>query len=404
MKKSLVYLRRWWFWAISRLFSWVYLRPKFKLDVRDSDKKLPRRPFVMVCNHATFFDPWLCGHLSRYPLSIMMNEEGFHNTRFVQWYLKHIGAFPKKKGESDVRAMKYTLSTLKEGYPVLIFPEGQTTWDGETQPVFKGIESIIQRVKLPLVMMRIAGNFISKPWWAETYRQGKVTISRRIVPAEDIQGMSKEAIRQMVIDYIHNNDFTNDEIMNATWTGPPATEGLTRFLWLCRQCGAEGTLDTTEDGVACASCHAEWAMDNRFHFTPRNEAPDVGTLYDYARWHKQQVKSRIAAAGAEDVLIHDTGVHHVDVTDLGEYPTQAVGTLTLTKQWLRFTPEGDGAGELALPVTDINDYVFQLKTIFECRCNQEVYKFRFEPGSPMKWVYYFRYLNNYEECERRGYI
>jgi 1-acyl-sn-glycerol-3-phosphate acyltransferase len=405
MKKRLIYFRRWFFWALSRLFSFVYLRPRFRLEVRDTDKRIPQRPFIMVSNHGTFFDPWLIGHLSPYPLSIMMNEEGFKASPFTQWYLRNIGTFPKKKGESDVGAMKYTLKTLKEGYPVLIFPEGQTTWDGNTQPIYGGIESIIKRSRLPLVMMRITGNFISKPWWSEAFRQGKVIVHREILYPDRLAQMSKDEIRDTLISYISNSDL-EDETMNQTaFDGPPATAGINRFVWMCPACEEEDHLKGEGDQVICTRCNATWNMDTHFRFTPSNEqATSMGNLLDWANWHKERVKEKISRTTGNECLTSNEQVHYCDVTDHGEYPTISVGALSLTRNKLSFVPSDDAIAPFELPVEKINDYVFQMKTIFECRSEGKVYKFRFENDSPMKWVYYFRYLNNYAECEERGYI
>lgn len=359
----------------------------------------------MVSNHGTFFDPWLIGHLSPYPLSIMMNEEGFRAPKFVQWYLRNVGAFPKKKGESDVGAMKYTLKTLKEGYPVLIFPEGQTTWDGKTQPIYGGIESIIKRSKLPLVMMRITGNFISKPWWSENSRKGKVTIHRDILSPEQLAQMKKEEIRDAVIRFISNSDLENEEMKQVEFTGQPAAERINRFMWMCPSCMVEDHIKGEGDKVFCTKCNAGWTLDTHFYLHPANErATEIGSLLDWSHWHKERVKEKISLAADSEVLTFNDGVHYCNVTDTGEYPTISVGKLELTSQSLSFTPS-DGATEpFVLPVSRVNDYVFQMKTIFECRADGNLYKFRFEDDSPMKWVFYFRYLNNYAECEERGYI
>ena len=405
MTDRLEYFHRWSFWALSRLFSFVYLRPKFRLEVRNTDKKIPKPPFIMVSNHGTFFDPWLIGHLSPYPLSIMMNEEGFRAPKFVQWYLRNIGTFPKKKGKSDVGAMKHTLKTLKDGYPVLIFPEGQTTWDGKTQPVYRGIESIIKRSGLPLVMMRITGNFISKPWWSEGSRRGRVIVQREIIYPDQLENMSKEEIRETLIRYISNSDLENEEMRQEKFVGEPATLGINRFMWICPACKEEDHLKGEENTVACNHCGAVWNMDTHFNLSPANEkAVPIGNLLDWSEWHKGQVKKKISEMAATDTLTSNDGVHYCDVTDLGEYPTISVGRLELTRQTLTFTPSDGAVSPLELPVEKVDDFVFQMKTIFECRAEGKVYKFRFEDLSPMKWVYYFRYLNNYDEFEQRGYI
>ncbi|MBN2802588.1 MAG: 1-acyl-sn-glycerol-3-phosphate acyltransferase [Deltaproteobacteria bacterium] len=406
MKDRLYYLWRYFFWFVSRIFCFVYLRPKFNLKVVKTGVKIPKPPFIMVSNHATFFDPWLIGHLSKYPISIMMNEEGFKGSNFIKWYLKNVGAYPKKKGESDIKAMKYTIKTLKKGFPVLIFPEGQTTWDGETQPIFAGVESIIKGSKLPLVMMNISGNFISKPWWSENFRRGKVVITPKVLSKEEVAALSKPELRDTIINHIRHNDLHDETMLKTDFKGPAATMGINRFLWKCPACLSDDTITPTESTVDCSECGASWSMDTHFNFEPLNEkAVKIGNLHDWSLWHKAEVKKQISVATDDDVLTQNKGVDYCDVTDSGEYPVIKTGTLCLTKKELSFKPD-DGTDEHAIniPVEEINDYVFQLKTIFECRHKGCVYKFRFADKSPMKWVFYFRYLNDYAKAEEQGFM
>ncbi|MCP4297323.1 MAG: 1-acyl-sn-glycerol-3-phosphate acyltransferase, partial [Proteobacteria bacterium] len=164
----------------------------------------PETAFMSVSNHASFFDPWLISYPSKQPVSIMMNEDGFKAKAITRWYLEKVGTFPKKKGATDVRAMKTALKRLKANSPLLIFPEGQTSWDGETQPIFPGIEKLVKRTKLPLLMINLSGNFISRPWWSSVNRKGTIIVSRKVVSAETLNSMSPEEVSKMITDYIYN--------------------------------------------------------------------------------------------------------------------------------------------------------------------------------------------------------
>lgn len=406
MKEKLTYLLRYWFWAVSRLITLVYIRPKFNLVVKNKDVKIPKRPFIIVANHGNFFDPWLVGHLSRYPLSIMMNEEGFKASKFNRWYLKNVGAFPKKKGGTDIKAMRYTLKTLKLGYPVFIFPEGQTTWDGETQPIISGMENIIKRAKLPLVLMNAKGHFLSKPWWSDTVRKGRIRLKRKVISPEELAQMSKEEIRDTIIKYIANNDIKDEQNQKIEFKGPSPVLGLHRFVWICPSCKTEDTLKTDEKAITCTSCHDAWAMDNHFKLKPLNGTKtEIGDLYDWSVSHKQQLKQWINETPNGHLLTQSKGVNYCSVTKYGENISHAMGTLSLTKDKLTFTPDDkNNTHFIELSVDQVNDYVFQGKDTFECRCDKDEYRFQFFDKSPMKWVFYFRYLHNYEDCEKRGYI
>ena len=71
-------------------------------------------------------------------LHIMMNDDGFRSGAVIRWYLLGIGAFGKKKGAHDLKAMKSTLKFLKNKEPVLALREiaaGKVRFDKEVREV-----------------------------------------------------------------------------------------------------------------------------------------------------------------------------------------------------------------------------------------------------------------------------
>lgn len=404
MKKKLLYLYRFCFWAISRVFVFAYIRPKFNVvDDKNSDP-IPKPPFIMVSNHATFFDPWIVGNYSKYPISIMNNEDAFNAPWVIRWYLKNIGTFPKKKGSADYKAMKTTLKRLNHGYPVLIFPEGQTTWDGVTQPIYSGIEKIIKRSNVSLIMMNVKGNFLSKPWWANTYRKGKVRVIRKVLSKKQIKSLSEQELLKTIIKYIRNNDILDEQNQKIEFKGERLASGLERFVWICRNCQSEDTLSTNGNTISCSHCSSSWSIDSHFRFSPlQKEIAPINNLYDWALWHKETVIEKINKTKEDEIIAHNSNVIYCDISFNGKFINLAEGILKLSKEALTFNATKKEKSFM-LPVKNISDYVYQRKDVFECRCNNKSYRFRIIGHSPMKWLYYLRYLKGYEVFEKRGYI
>jgi hypothetical protein len=405
MNKKIKYLFRYWFYSLSTLFVKLYIRPKFNLVIEKGSDPIPNPPFILVSNHSTFFDPWIVGHYSRHPLSIMMNDEGLRSNAFVQWYLRNIGTIPKKKGTSDYRAMKTALKMLGKGFPLLIFPEGQTSWDGETQPIFPGVEKIVKWSNCSLVMTKVKGNFLSKPWWAESYRKGKVRIFRKVLNPNEIKSFTENELLHILIEYIYQNDIKDEENQQIKFTGKNLTKGLEYFLWICKNCRNEDALVTNGNTVSCSRCGSAWSMDTHFQFKEiQSQTQPIGDLYDWSLWHKEIVRKKITETSDREILTQSENVIYCKTTEKGKIITVSEGKLILTKDVLTFHSETDKTYSLQLPVKDIKEYVFQRKNIFECVCNDTSYRFRFYSHSPMKWVFYFRYLHGYEKCEQRGFL
>jgi hypothetical protein len=404
MTTKLGYRIRSLFWFINRPFVKLFMGPMLNFVVAEGSDPMPRRSFVLVANHANILDPWIVGYQSLDALFIMMNDDGFRGNRFRAMYLHAIGAFGKKKGAHDYKAMKTTLQLLRGGYPVLIFPEGQTSWDGETQPVYGGLEKVIKRGKCPLVMVHLHGNFLSRPWWSESNRRGKIVLRIKVLDAPTVQAMPDQDVLEAIKSHIYNNDVKNAENRTVLFRGSNMAKGLERFVWICKHCKAEDALITDGNTITCTACPASWEIDPYCVLKPRmpNIEP-IGDLHDWVQWHKQQVKERLRSAPAGAVLTSSAGVRLRTEGPGGDFIDRFTGTLELTRQKVLFAPQGAGAATMEWPLHAVEDYVIQLKDTFEFRAAGEYYRFVFDGHSPMKWIYYVRYMKGFEEIEKRGH-
>jgi hypothetical protein len=399
-------LYHWIMWnVLSRgMFIRFWLKPRYNFFKSPGSDPLPKPPFVIVANHGTFFDPWIVGHFNRYPTAIMCNDDAFRGGPVTRWYLNGIGAFPKKKGASDFRAMKKTLSFLAAGLPVCIFPEGQTTWDGQTQLLYKGIEKIIRHSRVPLVMVRMSGNFLTKPWWAERTRKGRIECLFKTLSPDHIQSLSENDLFLAMKAFITHNDIKANAAAGALFSGNHLAEGLQRFVWICMNCESEDTLVMKGDAARCTACGASWSMNALCRFSPlKNGVRSFSDLHDWSQWHKIKVRARIKAAAEYDVLTTGSGVLMQSSLDGAPFADQGAGSLALTKENLTFTHSKDRSSRV-FPVVEIEDCVIQRADVFEIRHNTSYYRFAFHGHSPMKWVYYCRYLRGYDRYEKRGYL
>jgi 1-acyl-sn-glycerol-3-phosphate acyltransferase len=387
---------------LSKLFINLILRRKYHFKLSTESQKFPKPPFIVISNHGTFFDPWIIGKYSPHPCAYMANDDGFRGKGISQWYLRGIGAFPKKKGGSDFKAMKTTLELLKDGFPVCIFPEGQTTWDGETQLMYKGIEKLIKKSKVPLVCAKLQGNFLTKPWWAKTVRQGKIRLTLTTIKPAEIDQMSTDQLFEKITSMIYQNEIKDPKNLETQFSGTNLTSGLERLAWICMHCGEEDTLVTYNNTLECTSCKHSWEMDG--HCRLKAKSPDAKSFEDLKDWidaHKEKILSKI---NSDEHLITSasfTITMSKENDDLVNFTDIDTGTLQLTKSELKFT---SASNTYQWPIDKVEDAVIQKQDIFEFRDENTHYRFLFSGHSPMKWVYYVRYLKGYSECEKRGYI
>ena len=145
----------------------------FRFRVWGSNR-YPRSGAALICsNHQSHLDPILiansCG--SRY-FSFVARESLFR-VRYFGALLRILGAFPIDR-ERGLGGIKLTLQRLKRGDPVIIFPEGTRTTDGELLPLMLGFCAVARRSKATLMPLAFDGAFQSYP------RNSKIPIPGRI--------------------------------------------------------------------------------------------------------------------------------------------------------------------------------------------------------------------------------
>ncbi len=115
-------------------------------------ENLPSGPAVLCANHSHLTDPiWILGfgRFDRHP-RIMAKKELFSN-RLFRWFFAKLGAFPVDRGNTDIRAIKEALATLKEDNKLLIFPEGTRVRQGQASQPHSGAVLLAHKVKAPIV-------------------------------------------------------------------------------------------------------------------------------------------------------------------------------------------------------------------------------------------------------------
>ncbi|MBN1577779.1 MAG: 1-acyl-sn-glycerol-3-phosphate acyltransferase [Chitinispirillaceae bacterium] len=395
-------IQQWIVWnCLTRpFFVGLLLAPKYHFSRTHESRPFPRPPFLVVSNHGTFFDPWIIGAYSRYPFGFMANDDGFRSNPVTRWYLHSIGAFPKRKGASDYRAMKRTVELIRSGKPVCIFPEGQTTWDGETQLLYGGIEKLIKRLECPLVTVHLQGNFLTKPWWAKTVRKGKIRVTFTVHTPESIRRQTDRELLATIQRSIYQNDIKDPQNLATPFSGTDLAAGLERLVWICMQCGAEDTLSTSGNSVSCSACNHSWKIDAHCRLIALQPGTACcGDLKDWVELHKARVKENIGGrpepiTGSDNVVLQRENAR-------GGFTDSDRGRLTLTATALRFR----GADStIVWPLAEIDDYVIQKKDIFEFRHSTMYVRFVFSGKSPMKWIFYLRYCKGFEECEKQGHL
>ncbi|MEG0256669.1 MAG: lysophospholipid acyltransferase family protein [Christensenella sp.] len=182
---------------IARILAYIVLMPIFFVKVINKQNLRINGGCVVICNHASNWDPIILGHsVKKRHVCYMAKEELFHN-KIINTILRHLHAIPVARGKSDLKAVKTGLSALKSGKVLGIFPEGTRSETGELLPFEHGAALMAMRADVPVVIVYISADY-------KLFHQVKL-YTHSAVNLKDIVGdKTNSATIGQATDYLRN--------------------------------------------------------------------------------------------------------------------------------------------------------------------------------------------------------
>jgi 1-acyl-sn-glycerol-3-phosphate acyltransferase len=147
------------YWALF----FVALNPLWRLHVTRRDLLPWRGPGVIVANHASLFDiPVLFGLLR--PYKWVSKSENF-KIPFIGWNMRLNGYVSLVRGdrESVVKMLGHCGRLLEQGSPVLFFPEGTRSPDGNLRAFKDGAFELSMEHRVPVYPVAVHGTSRALP-------------------------------------------------------------------------------------------------------------------------------------------------------------------------------------------------------------------------------------------------
>jgi 1-acyl-sn-glycerol-3-phosphate acyltransferase len=147
-----------WF---SRAWSWLIMKTILSpVKVTGLDKIDTAKPHVYAVNHASALDiPVLYVNLP-FQFRIVFKKELLVYP-IVGWQLKRSGqvCIDQQKPTNSIAAIRSAVKSLKEGMPLVIFPEGGRTPDGEIKPFLPGAFFLAIKAQVDIVPVALVGTY-----------------------------------------------------------------------------------------------------------------------------------------------------------------------------------------------------------------------------------------------------
>jgi 1-acyl-sn-glycerol-3-phosphate acyltransferase len=147
-----------WF---SRTWSWLIMKTILSpVKVTGLDKIDTSKPHVYAVNHASAMDiPVLYVYLP-FQFRIVFKKELLVYP-VVGWQLKRSGqvCIDQQKPTNSIAAIRSAVKSLKAGMPLVIYPEGGRTPDGEIKPFLPGAFFLAIKAQVDIVPVALVGTY-----------------------------------------------------------------------------------------------------------------------------------------------------------------------------------------------------------------------------------------------------
>lgn len=146
---------------LARAWSWLIMKTILSpVRVSGMDKIDTSKPHLYAVTHASALDiPILYVHLP-FQFRIIFKSE-LLSYPFIGWHLKRSGqvCINQQHPTTSVGAIKSALKSLRNGMPLVIFPEGGRTQDGQLQPFLPGAFFLAIKAQADIVPVALVGTF-----------------------------------------------------------------------------------------------------------------------------------------------------------------------------------------------------------------------------------------------------
>ncbi len=145
-------------WKVNRL----YCRVLHRFSWEGSDPFPSTGPAILVCNHRSSVDPFILAATTRRVVSYLVAQE-YCRVPGLRWLLDWMRCVPVRRDRRDVGAVRRSMSELKRGRLLCVFPEGGISRGFDNPHLGMGYLSL--RSGAPVIPAYVSGTPVSDSVW-----------------------------------------------------------------------------------------------------------------------------------------------------------------------------------------------------------------------------------------------
>lgn len=180
--------------------------PLFRINIEGLENIDENDKIIVCANHKSLLDPIFLAIALPRDLYFMAKKELF-DVPILKSALKSFGAFPVDRFGRDLKALRYSVSLLKDGKTHGIFPEGTRVNESKRENVKDGVAFIAIKSDADIVPVEIVS----------TYKPFKKTniLVKQPIRVNDFKSMKNKDAMKLITDKVYEKIYENHTIIES---------------------------------------------------------------------------------------------------------------------------------------------------------------------------------------------
>lgn len=198
IEKIISYVKRWFmFYKFIQVFIGFFVKVIYRVEVFGIENIPKEEKRLIICgNHKSNLDPVTISAIFPRQIFWMAKRELFEN-KLVGGFLTKLGAFPVDRERNDLKAIKTSLTILKDEKVLGIFPEGTRVSEIDYTKIKSGIALIAQKTDSEVLPVFIEGEYKAFRK-LKVYFRKPVKINKEIKYSnEELENISQDIMRMV---------------------------------------------------------------------------------------------------------------------------------------------------------------------------------------------------------------
>lgn len=346
---------------------------KVKIKLKNNVGKLSK-PCIVLCNHGSFYDFVYSGMLiKKYKPHFIVARMYFHH-KLLGKVISSSGAFPKSMFVADVENSKNCLKVIASKGMLAMMPEARLSTIGTFEGIQDTTYKFIQKMQVPVYVVKINGSYLAKPKWGDKVRKGSLVEGELnlLLSQEKIKTLSLDEIKTKIDQSLCYDEWEwLKQHPEISYKHKTLAKGLENILSLCPQCNSKYSLVTDKNNIKCEKCDAVISIDNRYTLS----GTKFDNIKDWYLWQKDVLKQEIES-NPDFCLKSNVELKHLSKD--GKRCTRPAGSgyCVLNRDGLLYVGTEDGNNiEKMFPISQIYRILFGAGEDFEIYEGKELYYF-----------------------------